>query len=177
MSLRSPQSFSLRFNKACIIELANRYLIADDRELEHEISPRSKQRGYIAKNDFLVLSKWKSPRSQSWVKSNAPDLIEEATRIALSTSPETMRIGVLTLLRGVSWPTASVVLHFVHRDPYPILDFRALWSLSIETPPSSYTFSFWWDYACFCRDLAVECGVNMRTLDRALWQFSKENQG
>jgi hypothetical protein len=39
-----------------------------------------------------------------------------------------------------------------------------------------YEFSFWWEYTQFCRKLAAEAGVSMRTLDRALWQYSKENQ-
>jgi hypothetical protein len=32
------------------------------------------------------------------------------------------------------------------------------------------------NYAEFCRKTAAECGVSMRMLDRALWQYSKENQ-
>jgi hypothetical protein len=74
-------------------------------------------------------------------------------------------------LHGVSWPTASVFLHFAGRDRYPILDYRALWSLGIEKP-IAYTFDFWWHYTLFCRKLADEAYVSMRTLDRALWQFS-----
>ncbi len=42
--------------------------------------------------------------------------------------------------------------------------------------PSQYGFEFWWQYAVFCRDLAAKCGLNMRMLDRALWQYSKENR-
>jgi hypothetical protein len=68
------------------------------------------------------------------------------------------------------------MLHFAHRDLYPILDFRALWSLGHEKPPAFYTFDFWWEYVQSCRARAKECGVSMRVLDRALWQFSKENQ-
>jgi len=55
------------------------------------------------------------------------------------------------------------------------LDFRALWSLGLSEP-KQYDFQFWWTYAQFCRKLAVESNVTMRILDRALWQFSKENQ-
>lgn len=79
-------------------------------------------------------------------------------------------------LHGVSWPTASVVLHFWHNDPYPILDFRALWSLGFDKQPTYYTFDIWSKYTDFCRRLAKESEVSMRTADRALWQFSSENQ-
>lgn len=83
---------------------------------------------------------------------------------------------MLTLLSGVQWPTASVILHFCAAEPYPILDFRALWSLSEDVPPSGYTFPFWWSYCEATRCLAAKARVSMRVLDRALWQYSKENQ-
>jgi hypothetical protein len=70
---------------------------------------------------------------------------------------------------------ASVILHWGCHEPYPILDYRALWSLGIDSPPA-YNFNFWWAYTQQCRGLAAQAGVSMRTLDRALWQYSKENQ-
>ena len=77
-------------------------------------------------------------------------------------------------LNGVGWPSASTILHFFHNDPYPLLDFRALWSIGIES--YKYSFSFWEKYVDFCRNVANENEVSMRTLDRALWQYSRENQ-
>lgn len=121
------------------------------------------------------VARWKSPRSAHHVDSNSEEYVREVTTIALSTSCERLRIESLTLLDGVSWPTASVILHFFHREPYPILDFRALWS--VQAPePNEYTFDFWWKYVLFCRGLAEQAQVDMRTLDRALWKFSRINQ-
>jgi len=34
----------------------------------------------------------------------------------------------------------------------------------------------WWNYTVYCRALASKAGVDMRTLDQALWQYSKEKQ-
>jgi len=102
--------------------------------------------------------------------------VNETTRTSLSTSDERLRIDVLTLLSGVAYPTASVILHLFHPDAYPILDFRALWSLGYETPPE-YDFGFWKRYTTFCRGYAKRLGQSMRTIDRAFWQYSKENQG
>ena len=127
------------------------------------------------RDEFLAFCCWKTPRSKPRVESNPTDFIEAVTRTALVTSSERLRIEVLTLLQGVQWPTASVLLHFGHIERYPILDFRALWSLGINQP-LDYNFDFWWAYTCFCRNLAEQVGVSMRTLDRALWQYSKENQ-
>jgi len=43
-------------------------------------------------------------------------------------------------------------------------------------PPRKYTFDFWWQYTLYCRRIAKKAGVRMRTLDKALWQYSKERQ-
>ena len=67
------------------------------------------------------------------------------------------------------------ILRIRHSDPYPILDFCALWSLGIEKSPAIYDFDFWWKYFQFFRRLAAETEFSMRVLDRALWQYSDEN--
>jgi hypothetical protein len=76
-------------------------------------------------------------------------------------------------LKGVSWATGSVLLHFAHVEPYPILDIRALWSFGYDNSPH-YTFQLWWDYVETCRRMAKQFQVTMRVLDRALWQYSRE---
>ena len=86
-------------------------------------------------------------------------------------------------LVGVQMPTASVLLHFASSDPrstvtadkaYPIIDFRARWSLNCEKRRD--TFESWWGYVQACRALAAECGVSMRDVDRGLWEYSNQNQ-
>lgn len=169
------QILTLRFEKSRIPYWANRYDYPGDAEVE-AVARENKQRGSLARKEFLSLCRWKTPRSQPKCARNTEALIREATAIALSTGHEELRVGALLVLHGVSWPTASVILHFWHNDPYPILDFRALWSLGLDKKPTYYTFDFWWKYVEFCRGLAEECNVSMRTLDRALWQYSAENQ-
>jgi len=56
------------------------------------------------------------------------------------------------------------------------MDYRALWSLGIEETAAFYNYDFWWEYVQFSRELAGKVGVSIRELDRALWQYSKENQ-
>ncbi len=173
-------TFTLRFDPAEIPHWAARYRgtpeeARREQRIEREIAPRARSDGYYTKSDFLVLTRWKSPRAQPKCASNSAELIEEATATALGAQDERLRIGVLRLLDGVEWPTASVLLHFGLLDPYPILDFRPLWSFGLEKPPA-YTFPFWWEYVQTCRRLAEESGVSMRDLDRALWQYSKEKQ-
>jgi hypothetical protein len=166
--------FRLRFKKDQIRALARRYKHDDDRVIMADVVPRAKRAGCLAKPDLLAIGKWKSPRIVWSLDGNHETLVREVTTIALSARREEIRIGALLILRGVGWPVASVILHLCHRDRYPILDFRALWSVG-STVPQVYTFPFWWEYTEFCRQVARDAGVNMRLLDRALWQYSKEN--
>ncbi len=174
--------FKIRFDTKEIRSWADRDLAVltpdqqkSELKLEGEFSSKIKERGYYTKKEFLVLALWKSSRPRRRYEGNPPDLVKEVTRLALSAKAEQLRIMIPTVLDGVGMPTASVLLHFGSTDPYPILDFRALWSLGIDAPPV-YTFDFWWDYTKYCRKIAAENGVSMRTLDRALWQYSKKNQ-
>ena len=133
------------------------------------------ENGYLNKPLFIELCHWKSPRPARHYKKNSEVFIQEVTSLALSTSSERLRIEILTLLDGVSWPTASVILHFGHQESYPILDFRAFWSLGIDDPPR-YNFGIWWKYVQFSRSLAKKHDLTVRELDKALWRYSKDNQ-
>ncbi len=166
--------FSLKFPKAEISIWSERYSFASEPEAENIVqSARGQQ--FLTLAQFERFCYWKSPRIHSRCGSNDADYVEKITHIALTTPHERLRIEILTLLHGVGWPMASVILHWCHPDPYPLLDFRALWSLGFDKPPR-YKFEFWWAYTQFCRQLALEANVSMRTLDRALWQYSKEHQ-
>jgi len=167
--------FSLRFDKEDIEYWAHLYNGDSDDPIEKEIVPRIRSADFVTRPDFLKLCDWKSPRIRRHCEKNSEEFVEAVTRTAFSTTNEQLRIEVLTLLRGVSWPVASVILHFGCREPYPIMDFRVLWSLGVEAP-KQYTFEFWWEYTKYCRQLADRCGVDLRTLDRGLWQYSKEHQ-
>lgn len=130
---------------------------------------------YIDTAGHLQSRYWKAPRISGHVKKNPDEFVKEVTGFALKAKTEQARIETLTILKGVSWPMASIILHFFHKDPYPIIDFRALWSVSLDLP-SQYNFDFWMQYVKFCRKIAEAKGVGMLVLDRALWQFSKERQ-
>jgi len=58
---------------------------------------------------------------------------------------------------------------------FPILDVRALWSAGLDATPS-YGFALWREYTEFLRGISTDAGVTMRTVDKALWQYSKVKQ-
>jgi hypothetical protein len=165
----------LRFDPKHVRPLAARFGEGGDEQIEREVVPRARANGYLTKPDFLALCAWKSPRSRPRCEANDEAYVRAVTAVALSTPSERLRVEALTLLDGVHWPTASAILHFCHPEPYPVLDWRALWSLGVEGTVR-YDFALWSEYTRCCRALARRCRVGMRDVDRALWQYSKENQ-
>ena len=134
----------------------------------------ARDRGYYTREEFVVVCRWKTPRSAPLVAENTPEDVEARTGVALSPdSGERERIDALRSLRGVEWATASVLLHLAYPERYPILDKRALHALGVG-PRAAYSFSFWEAYVVVWLELAERARVDGRTLDRALWQWSKE---
>ncbi len=167
--------FQLRFPPSEIAHWAQRYSYAEEDGRVERAGSAARERGYLRRSEFLALCRWKTPRTAKQCASNSPQRIREASELAFGTADERVKIGVLRLLAGVEWPTASVLLHFCDQGSYPILDFRALWSLGIRTPPVS-NFEVWAAYTSYARQLADSTRITMRTLDRGLWQYSKEHQ-
>ena len=127
------QSLKLRFPISKIRYWSDLYDYAQDEvDIERGIAPAVRRRGYLKKDELLEICRWKTRRTKARCESNSESIIREVTKFALATEEEQLRIEALTLLNGVGWPTASVLLHFCHRDPYPIIDFRALWQYSNE---------------------------------------------
>lgn len=165
----------LRCKTSELLRLAVRYQYPLQETTLLDLKETIKKRGFLTKDELRVLARWKAPRSAGHIESNSEEYIKEITTFALSAETERARIEVLTNLDGVQWPTASVILHFFHKEHYPIMDYRALWSVSMPKPVQYY-FDFWWCYVEFCRELSERTNLDMRTLDRALWQYSKEKQ-
>ena len=167
--------FRLRIPDAELRQWAERYAYPGEEQITDRLAPTVRDRGYLVRDEFLELCRWKTPRSQPRCARNSEEYVREVTRIALATTNEELKIRVLLLLTGVGWPTASVILHFCDQSRYPILDFRALWSVGLRRAPV-YAFPFWCQYTGFVREISARTGLTMRTIDRALWQYSKERQ-
>ena len=130
---------------------------------------------YLTVDQLQEICHWKSKRRADLARLNPEPRVREITTFSFSAKCEESKLGALTLLSGVQFPTASVILHFCVDQTYPILDFRAIWSLGIKQP-TQYTFAFWKEYVNICRSVAAEHKLSVRELDMALWQYSSEHQ-
>jgi hypothetical protein len=164
--------FELQFSPEEIEPLAARFGYTEDAACQ-AAGAAAHARGHFTREEFLRLCEWKTARSRSKVARNDAAAVEGATRRALTSADERERMEALTALEGVGVPTASTLLHFAFPDDYPILDVRALESLG-QRSRTVYPVEYWLRYLDACRELALRHGVSIRTLDKALWQNSKE---
>lgn len=164
--------FELQFPLTDIPALAARFPISDDARLL-ALGTSARLRGHYTRRELVAVCAWKTPRSRPRIAANRPRMITALTGRALATEDEALRIGALLELDGVGVPTASTLLYAAFPEDYPILDVRALESLGVR-PRSGYPIGFWLGYLAACRALALRAGVSLRTLDKALWQHSKE---
>ena len=163
----------LRFNESQIRYYAEKYL--EDHPV-YDNSVKSivgevKARGYLTLSDLIVLSDWiKNTRNKNLIKSNCDDFVKERTFFALSEAvAEPNRVR----LKGVGWSVTSAILHWFHKDNYPIWSAHTRYSVHVNIARQTPRRGEWEDYVSFCRKLAKGNGIDMRTLDRALWKYSE----
>ena len=167
-----PPAFRLQFRAEEIEALAARFGSPDESRFL-AVGAAVRARGHYTREEFIEVCAWKTPRSRPRVAANTETAIAEATGRALGAGDEPTRFAALLELHGVGAPTASTLLYCAFPNDYPILDVRALESLGVKSR-STYPVSFWLAYLEACRGLALSSGVSIRTLDKALWQYSKE---
>lgn len=163
--------FLLQFPTSEIEQWASRYSYPAGDELPARIGTVARATGYLTRDQLIQLAGWKSARPAKKHAQNDEQTVIEVTRLAFSIQDEHIRLGALTLLHGVRDRTASAILHFCHRDPYPLMDMRSFAALGVVKAPYDWS-SLWLPYTATCREIASSAGVSMRTLDRALWAWS-----
>jgi len=170
--MKTVAKFALQFASSEVDALAERYSYAQDNDALD--AGRRIASGDYSRENLTTIAKWKSPRPARFIEENTDNDIAVALQFAsASTTPEAMAVAVLTALRGVGIPMASAILTAINPERYTVQDFRALESLGIKNWPDS--FVFYVAYLEACRELAARHGKSLRTLDRALWQWSKEH--
>ena len=140
--------------------------------VEKEMKDWLKNNRYLDRKRFIKIGRWKSPRPEKHYKNNDDLTVKRITRHSFATESEKERIECLLDLKGVGYPVVSVILHFAFPGRYPIMDFRVIKSLGLKQP-KSYTFAFWDEYCCKIRKISKSTGADIRTIDKALWQYNK----
>lgn len=159
-------------SKKAIQKSVGRYYYTDDSDVAKRLKD-AKQRGYMNKDDLMAVAQWKSPRILPVCERNKEEDIKGFSKISFATRSDHARISALQAIEGVRFPMASVILHFVFPDDYPIIDQRVMNCVGGST---TISYSGWRSYVDFCKRTADEFGVSLRELDKALWAYDKTTQ-
>ena len=165
--------FSLRFPTTEISKWASKYPQDDD---DGPLTAGKKIReGDYSRSNLETIVRWKSPRRLGLIGRNTDSEIADALRLALSAQEIRSAFGVLMGLRGVGAPMASAILTAMDETKYTVIDYRALDALGVPDFDTNVNF-YLLHYLPECKRLATEAQVSLRTLDRALWSWSKQNR-
>jgi hypothetical protein len=164
-------AFRLLFPPSKIQALADRYKFADDTAA---LGAGTKIRnGQYTRTNLLSIFDWKTKgRGRSRLAKNTDQEIADSLALATAAKTDRAAVAVLMGLNGVQVPVASAILTAIDPQRFTIVDFRALEALNVKRP--NITIDFYLAYLNECRTLAWQNKVSLRTLDRALWQWSKD---
>lgn len=131
-----------RFSQDQISLLAARYNGNDTLPLA--AGGQARERGYYRVEEFVTVCDWASSAHRRY-QLNRYQSVERRTQVALHTQTDKTAMTALLPLTGVSWTTASALLHFAHPRPFPILAVGRLLSLNYS-PGTRFTLSLWLAY-------------------------------
>ena len=170
-----------RITRAFVEYWSARYDYRDDCRDEQRLKrwlAKQSGRKFLDKKRFRGIAMWKTPRGKDHYEANSDGFVRRVTEEAFQASDDRLRLHILMALDGVGVPVASTLLHFAFPDMYPILDVRALTTLTKAGLWSGYepgpsTLADWLKYTRLMRGLSKKLRVDLRTLDKALWAFDK----
>jgi hypothetical protein len=142
-------------------------------------SKRLQKQGYLNLADLKDIAKWKSTRSANRVNGNSDSTVRQFTRIAFGLAdnrnlPASVPIAILTNLKGVRVPTASVILTVWKPKRYGIIDVYVWWALFGTKHKGEFRPTDYDDYLSVVGRLQRSTGLTAREVDMALWKEGAE---
>jgi hypothetical protein len=166
--------FNLQFPLHQMQHWADTYPREDREEWAFEAGRKIRQGDYSLQNLEHIV-RWKSARVIAQFGKNTDAEIADALHLSIQAQQPRSAFGVLMGLSGVGAPMASAILTAIDQERYTIIDYRALQALGAPDLNA--------DLRCYlnhyfpeCQRLAHDAGVSLRTVDRALWSWSVQNE-
>lgn len=178
-TVRRFMEFSLRdgLDLNSLEEFADRY---DDElsEGSEELREKFDNAEQLGRDGLREIVEWKAPRAVNYVEDNDEEFVCEITATAIDAhengETEEFPVAVLTLLAGVRVRVASAIAFFLWGEEFPVMDWRALESLSVPEDERRYTVENYLEYREKCLELGRNAGLSAREVDKALWAYSED---
>ncbi len=181
--------FQLQPAEAELQELADEYWKKVG-EKGQELEKAAFEAGESIRNGDYTLAnleaivRWKSERAVHVLIGNSNEKIRRVLGVAANPEATTeTAMRALLELNGVDIPLGSAILAAIYPERYTVLDFRALEALG----HARHDVRFYEEYLAFCKRLAdsnivkaqsdLPAPTPLRTLDRALWEWTQSHTG
>lgn len=182
----SSRVFSSNFpfeDAHAVLQLANvdywQMIKSREQEAEHRFEqemPSYRKLDYLDKRIFLEIARWKSVRPSHLYDQNSEDEIQSRTAEAFNAKDDVTAVSALCSLSGIGLRTAVALLHWMRPDRFPMIDIRVVDALGITLPANWEDIHFYSSLADRIRQHADILGVDLRTMDRALWVWDKQQK-
>jgi len=157
-------------------------------EKEHGLEQAAFQAGEAIRNGDYSLAnleaivRWKSERAVQYLIGNSNEQIRHVLAVAATPESSTeSAVKALLELHGVDISVASAILAAIYPERYTVLDYRVLEAVGY----ARHDVHFYEEYLAFCKRLAdsnivkpqseLPGATPLRTLDRALWEWSRSH--
>jgi hypothetical protein len=174
-----------RLPRKPLLSLLRRHLSEDEDPHTVDLVERLRKarlRKHLTKGELERVCRWKSARAIHLIRANTHHSIRDASRAALASKSERIRLEELTALRGVSIPMASAILMLLNPKRYGVIDIR-VWQVlhqvgDVHENPrgTNFTVAQWVTFLAIVRASAAELGVTARTVERTLFKIHQQYQ-
>lgn len=134
-------------------------------------------RGHICFSTIVKAVEWKTPRIKGCMDFRRPDMYCAFVQLAHDSNDKKVKLWLLTSLNGWGIPMASTMLHLIHPNRFPIVDYRVLKVLRDKNnfTANRDTEKGYWLYYDEIHGIMKSTGYSIRIIDRALWTYHRVN--
>lgn len=146
------------------------------KQIVNKVHEEISQTGTVSQETFTATINWKSQRAKRKIDIDDFELYQTAITFTFDL-PDELKLSLLCGLDGIGLPVGSTILHFMHPDIFPIIDYRVIQVLYDAGLLSSQTISkkTYRKYKVVIEEIVKQTGCNIRTIDRALFAYHKVN--
>ena len=141
-----------------------------------------KRQGYLTKPQLIEILKWKSPRLLRFYQVNTETEVKKITTLAFATRNDSLRVHILTALKGVNIPAASAILMFYDRKIFPVIDIRVWQQLHkaklVKTNQMGKSFKLaeWEIYLNVIRNIGAKNNLTARQVEKRIFDIDRKTR-
>jgi len=184
MKINMPIPTAIKIDSKFINKWETKYDQLESDEAEYhsilkDVQSETTEHQTINNDTFVRIINWKSARTKGLIVWDDYSIYQKNFRLTLK-AKDSEKLKILIALPGIGAPIASVLLHFMFPNVYPIYDVRTVETLNSFGYLSNKTVSVakYPEFQTVIKSLRTSLrDYNLRQIDRALFSYHKINLG